>query len=210
MTPGILELKIASTMMAGWVAAAGPVPVPAESIAVAIEGRMSSPVEVKLYDENLRVAATVVLERDGSADPATREEITKLFHCRKSGRTKPIAQATLALLADVADRYEGKTIEFVSVYRATRSESRTSPHRAARAIDFRIRGIALRDLRDYLWRRYHAVGIGWYPGDQFIHMDTRPGRQDMSWTFVNGDNRYHPYWAALARRPEKPRPRPGV
>ena len=209
MVPGILEIKLATTIMAGWMAAASPVPLPASAVALMLESRVTTPVEVKLYDENLRVNATILLNRDGSADDATKKEVRHLFRCRMTNWSQPFSQRTLAMLADVGDRYEGKTIEFVSAYRATRKESRTSPHRHARALDFRIRGEQLREIRDYLWRNYKEVGIGWYPGDQFIHMDARPTMHDTAWTFLNGNNRYKPYWAELARRPEKPTTKPG-
>lgn len=204
MVPGILEIKLATTMMAGWMAAASPVPVPASVVALALEARVGSPVEVKLYDENLRVDATVLLNRDGTADEATAKEVRHLFRCRATNREGHIHQRTLAMLADVADRYEGETIEFVSVYRVQRGESRTSPHRAARAIDFRIRGRQLREIRDYLWRNFSEVGIGWYPSEQFIHMDARPTLHDTAWTFLRGTNHYHPSWETIARRPEVP------
>lgn len=205
MVPGILEIKLATTIMAGWMAAASPVPLPAGAVALALESRVTTPVEVKLYDENLRVHATLVLNRDGSADPETKKQIRHIFRCRQTNWSQPMSEGMLAMLADVADRHEGKTIEFVSAYRATRSESRTSPHRHARALDFRIRGMQLRDIRDYLWRNYTNVGIGWYPGDQFIHMDARPTMHDTAWTFHEGNNQYKPYWAELARRPETKR-----
>lgn len=210
MVPGILEIKLATTLMAGWMAAASPVPVPSSAIALMLESRTATPVEVKLYDENLRVHATVLLNRDGSADEATQKKIRHLFRCRVTNWSQPMHPQTLAMLADVSDRYDGATIEFVSAYRAQRGESRTSPHRHARALDFRIRGKQLREIRDYLWRNFSEVGIGWYPSEQFVHMDARPTMHDTAWTFLNGDNRYHPYWADLARRPEVKRaPKPG-
>nr|MBA2544136.1 DUF882 domain-containing protein [Deltaproteobacteria bacterium] len=73
-----------------------------------------------------------------------------------------------------------------------------SPHRSARAIDFRIRGVPLREIRDWVWRHYSGVGIGWYPGDQFLHVDSRD--QDTAWTEIRGGvNDYKPYWAVQAR-----------
>ena len=210
MVPGILEIKLATTLMAGWMAAASPVPVPSSAIALMLESRVATPVEVKLYDENLHVHATVLLNRDGTADDETKKEVRHLFRCRFTNWSRPIARRTLAMLADVADRHEGETIEFVSVYRARKGESRTSPHRDARAIDFRIRGQQLRDIRDYLWRNHSEVGIGWYPSEQFIHMDSRPTMHDTSWTFLNGKNRYKPYWAELARRPAVTQSKPGT
>jgi len=175
--------------------------------------RAASPVEVRLFDENLQVSATVGIHRDGAMDDATAAEVKHLFRCRSTNREHAIARGTLAMLADLAEKYESRTIEFVSVYRVQQGESSTSPHRAARAIDFRIRGVQLREIRDYLWRKYTEVGIGWYPTEQFIHMDTRPTLHDTAWTFLSGANHYHPYWAELARQPVKPpRPshRPGV
>jgi uncharacterized protein YcbK (DUF882 family) len=204
MLPILLKIKLATAAMVGWTAAASPVPMPLETIAMVMQARDATPVEVKLYDENLRVNASVLINHDGSVDDATAAEIRHLFRCRVTNRERPIARKTLAMLADVAEKYDGKTIEFVSVYRVQRGESRTSPHRDGRAIDFRIRGIQLREIRDYLWRKYTEVGIGWYPSEQFIHMDTRPTMHDTAWTFLAGNNHYHPYWSELARRTEVP------
>ncbi len=146
----------------------------------------------------------MVIDHLGNSDAQTTKQIRHLFRCRVTNRERPIARKSLMMLADVAEMYEGKTIEFVSVYRVQRGESLTSPHRDGRAIDFRIRGVQLRTIRDYLWNKYTEVGVGWYPSEQFIHMDTRPTMHDTSWTFLRGANRYNPYWAEIARRPAQP------
>jgi hypothetical protein len=116
---------------------------------VAIE-RAASPVEVKLFDENHRVNATIGIRRDGTMDDQTAMEVKHLFRCRITNRERPIARRTLAMLADLAEKYEPRTIEFVSAYRVQQGESLTSPHRDARAIDLRIRGVRLTEVRDYL------------------------------------------------------------
>lgn len=195
-----------TTAMAGWTAAVAPVPLPAQSVATLIAGQAAQPVEVTLYDENDHQSGVVAIWRDGSTDEPTKNDLKRLFRCRATHREKPLAQKTLAMLADVANHYPGKTIEYVSVFRLRNGsgnrESSTSPHRGGRAIDFRIRGVKLRDIRDYVWRTYTDVGVGWYPSEQFIHIDTRPGLHDTSWTFLHGVNHYHPFWADLARNPE--------
>jgi len=201
MLPIILKLKLATAAAAGLAAASSPVPASAEAIAMVVAVRATAPVEVKLYDENLRVAATVGIQRDGTMDETTAADVKRLFRCRQTHRERPIARRTLAMLADLAEKYAPRPIEFVSAYRVQRGESPTSPHRDARAIDFRIRGVKLTDVRDYLWRTYTEVGIGWYPSEEFIHMDSRPALHDTAWTFLGGDNHYHPYWAERARRP---------
>jgi uncharacterized protein YcbK (DUF882 family) len=215
MLPVVLKLKLATTAAMGLAAAAAPVPVQVEALATMIVERAASPVEVTLYDENLQVHATVGIRRDGTMDDATAADVKHLFRCRQTNREHAIARRTLAMLADVAEKWEGKTIEFVSVYRVQHGESMTSPHRDARAIDFRIRGVRLPEIRDYLWRKYTEVGIGWYPSEQFIHMDSRPTLHDTSWTFLAGVNHYHPYWGEVARKPVREqtvalRHRPGV
>jgi uncharacterized protein YcbK (DUF882 family) len=202
--PILLKAKLMAGAMAGWTAAAAPLPMPAESVATLIAATTAGPVAVDLYDENDHQKGLVAIWRDGSTDAATTDEVTRLFRCRRTHREHAIAPATLAMLAAVSERYHGKTIEYVSAYRATRSESATSPHRHATAIDFRIRGVQLRTIRDYLWRSYTGIGVGWYPEGQYIHIDSRPKLHDTAWTYVNGENRYEPYWAALARRIEAP------
>ena len=197
-------LAIFIKLMLGWAAASSPVPLPGMYAAV-LTGQAVEPIQVKLYDENLHVSATVAINPDGSTDPATEKEIRHLFRCRMTNRERHIAQKTLAMLADVQQKYPDKVIEFVSVYRLGGGESSQSPHRDGRAIDFRIRGVQLREIRDYLWRKYTDVGIGWYPSEQFLHMDTRPGLHDTAWTFLAGVNHYHPWWAEVARAP-KPAP----
>ena len=207
MIPLLFKVRLMTTAMSGWMAAASPVPVPMSSVATAFEMRAAMPVEVKLYDENLKVNATVLIDHQGNSDAETTKEIRHLFRCRATNAERAIARKTLLMLADIAEMYEGKTVEFVSVYRRQRGESWTSPHRDGRAIDFRIRGVNLREIRDYLWRKYTEVGIGWYPSEQFVHMDTRPTLHDTSWTFLRGKNFYSPYWAKLARQPSKPQAR---
>ncbi len=197
-------LAIIMKLMVGWAAASSPIPLPGMYMATLAEQAVA-PIQVKLYDENLHVSATVAINPDGSHDEATEKEIQHLFRCRMTNRERHIAQHALAMLADVQQQYPDKTIEFVSVYRLGGGEPSQSPHRDGRAIDFRIRGVRLTELRDYLWKKYSDVGIGWYPSEQFIHMDTRPGLHDTAWTFLSGTNHYHPWWAESARLP-KPAP----
>ncbi|HEY3805709.1 MAG TPA: DUF882 domain-containing protein [Kofleriaceae bacterium] len=204
MVPILIKLKLMTTAMAGWTAASSPAPLPAQSVATVVAVDSAAPIAVSLFDENEHQHGTIAIWRDGSTDAATSTEVKQLFRCRTTHRQKMMAKKTLAMLADIAQHYPGKTIEYVSAYRTGRHESATSPHRDGRAIDFRIRGVALQPIRDYVWRTYTDVGVGWYPSEQFIHIDTRPKIHDTSWTFYKGVNHYHPYWAELARRPQLP------
>jgi uncharacterized protein YcbK (DUF882 family) len=198
-------IRLVETIMAGWLTSGSPVPAQAAG-----ESEAANPVEVLLYDENAKEKATVWIHRDGTMDKANAAEVQRLFRCRRSHRVRKIAPGTLAMLADIAIRYPGRRIEYVSAYRATAEESRESPHRGGRAVDFRIRGISPIEIRDYLWSTYREVGVGWYPKEQYIHIDHRPGEKDIAWTFLRGKNVYNPSWSDRARSKVRPSRTPGV
>lgn len=159
----------------------------------------SGPVAINLYDENHRETAVVMVSRDGSVDDENDAKLRHLLRCKRTERQHKMNQGTLAMFAAVSSQWPGATIELVSGYRAMRSESRTSPHRAARAIDFRIQGVSTVAVRDFMWRSFHEVGVGYYPEGGYVHLDHRPGLHDTAWTFKHGKNRYRPSWAERIR-----------
>lgn len=53
--------------------------------------------------------------------------------------------------------------------------ARRSLHMDGRAIDVRLRGVKLADLRDAALE-LRGGGVGYYPRDMFVHMDTGPLR----------------------------------
>ena len=172
----------------------------------------SGQVDVTMYDVNHRVEATFRIGVDGRVDQATEDELRHFLRCRRSEREKDPMPGLLALIADVGRQYPGRTIEVVSGYRGHAKESKTSPHRASRALDFRVRGVSSIKVRDYLWKNHRQIGVGWYPDRDFVHMDPRP--DDLAWTFDRGKNVYHPAWAERVRgepvKRERPRSRVGV
>ncbi len=210
-------IRLVESIMAGWLATASPGPAAAAATAAVTVPNPTSaaidaegPIEVLLHDENGKEDATVWINRDGTTDEANAAEVRRLFRCRRTQKERDIERGTLAMLADIAIRYPGKRIQYVSAYRAYKEESRKSPHRAGRAVDFRIPGVSSIQIRDYLWSTYREVGIGWYPKEQYIHIDHRPGQKDIAWTFIGGKNIYHPSWADRARSKVKPSREPGV
>ncbi len=164
-------------------------------------------VAVTIFNVNYPETITVRIGKDGAVDDATRKELERTFKCKRTKRQHAIDRGLLVMLADVAARYPGKTIEYVSAYRAV--DPRESRHRQGRAFDFRIPGVPLTELRDYVWTRHTEIGVGWYPQSNFIHMDHRPGDKDYAWTQIGATEHGNPYWATKARRaeaaPERPR-----
>jgi uncharacterized protein YcbK (DUF882 family) len=157
-----------------------------------------STVAVTVYDVNHNDTKVFHIGRDGTVDDTTRQDIEKMFRCKRTEHRHTIDAGSLAMFADVAARYPGKTFELVSAYR--RTDERSSRHRQARAIDFRIQGVKMTEVRDYIWATNTQLGLGWYPEQNFIHMDHRPGDADYAWTQVRGRERGGPSWSQRVRR----------
>jgi hypothetical protein len=99
---------------------------------------------------------------------------------RESRKRKTPNARLLSLIAQVSDHYGGRPLHVVSGYRLPGGLTRTtSRHVAGEAIDFRIPGVPLTELRDYC-SRFENVGVGYYPNTQFVHLDVR--RQAARWT----------------------------
>lgn len=145
------------------------------------------------------------LPMDGHVSAETADAIARIMQDPKSGRTRHIAAGTLALLADVAARYPGHEIEVISAVRSEPDRTRDgiphSRHWDGRAIDIQVRGAKLSDVRDAMWKSHRHIGLGWYPGAGFIHLDYRPDVSDMAWTqpSPNASNIYNPRWSRISR-----------
>jgi uncharacterized protein YcbK (DUF882 family) len=157
--------------------------------------------DMTLYNVNTRETLALSLPFDGRLAPTEKDAVARFFRCKRSGRAHAMDPGVLAMLADLAHRYPDRVIEIVSGFRGRRWATQDSKHRFGHAIDLRVRGVEMSEVRDYLWRTHRGVGIGYYVHQNFVHMDTRPGEGDIAWTQrrEGRPNRYHPEWAALAR-----------
>jgi uncharacterized protein YcbK (DUF882 family) len=89
------------------------------------------------------------------------------------------------LLTRVAGHFSARRIEVVSGYRSPKYNlmlrkkghqvARHSQHMEGNAVDFRIRGVATRQVLHFV-RSLRMGGVGFYPHSQFVHGDTGPIR----------------------------------
>ena len=85
------------------------------------------------------------------------------------------------ILERVANRFSAKRIDVVSGYRSPKYNlmlrkkghqvARHSQHMEGNAVDFRIRGVATRQVLHFV-RSLRVGGVGFYPHSQFVHSDT--------------------------------------
>jgi uncharacterized protein YcbK (DUF882 family) len=187
-----------------------PVPVPA---GINIVPLPPPEFQVSLENVNTGETATFSVAFGGVVRPDQAAAVTRFFRCRRTGKQKPLDPGVLTMLIDVSRKYPGHVIEIVSGYRSPPFGAPHSRHFLGHAIDLRVRGVRTAAVRDYVWREHHGVGVGYYSGENFVHMDTRPGDPDTAWSAHSEDKppEYNPRWAKRARRPLRPvRPRPSV
>jgi uncharacterized protein YcbK (DUF882 family) len=128
----------------------------------------------KLYriwsDESLNLR---LVDTRGSVRPAAQRQMRELLRPRDSRKRKLPNSRLLGLLAQVSDHFGGRPIHIVSGYRLPGGFTRdSSQHVAGNAVDFRIPGVPLTELRDYC-SHFASVGVGYYPRSQFVHLDVR-------------------------------------
>ncbi len=153
-------------------------------------------VDVDLLDLHSGRHEIFSIPEDGKLDRDQARHIGRFMRCRRTGRWRRMNPGLLAMLAALAARFPGHTIKIISAYRAAPYEP-SSRHREGRAIDLRVDGVPLREVRDFLWATYDSeVGVGYYPSQDFIHMDHRRGDR-IAWTQArnHGPYKYNPRWA---------------
>jgi uncharacterized protein YcbK (DUF882 family) len=168
-------------------------------VAASLSTATPAPVDVTLYDANHETTYHVQIGLDGSVDAETREQLEYAFRCWRTGKTRKMNKGLLSMIARVAANWPGKPIEYISAYRGHRQQRHESRHFHGRAFDFRMQGVPLTEVRDWVWANFTETGVGWYPEGNFLHMDHRDGHPDIAWTARHHKNRYHPSWSSRVR-----------
>lgn len=121
-------------------------------------------------------------ETDGRYDNRAINELTRLLRCHHTDEQHAIDPQTLDFLDQVNARLGGgHEIHIISGYRSPRYNeylinlghkvARKSLHLEGRALDVRIPGVPLTELRN-IAMSLRLGGVGFYPGDNFVHLDS--------------------------------------
>lgn len=143
---------------------------------------------LRLYNTHTGETVAVSL-RDAltGSDQSALDSLNWIFRCHYTNRVHPIDPRTLDYLSLLHQAVGGdREIHIISGYRSPeynevlRQESggvaRHSLHLDGRALDIRIPGINLADLRQAALGLQYG-GVGYYPGSNFLHLDSGRFRQ---------------------------------
>lgn len=128
--------------------------------------------------EHLTTHDKMILKPDvpgGKFSKKQQERMEQLLRCHHTGKRKRIDSRLLSSLYQIAHHHRNAKITVIAGYRAPevalRKGNPRSPHTRGVACDFRLAGVSVENLRDYIRRVYHGVGVGYYPHSRFVHLD---------------------------------------
>lgn len=118
---------------------------------------------------------------NGSYDRKALKEINHILRCRQTNRERKIRVDLLEMVDQIQDHFEAAQVDVISGYRSKqlneylwiigRKVSRNSPHMYGQAMDIRLPGVKTTLLRDYADHLNLKGGVGYYPSNQFVHVD---------------------------------------
>ena len=146
---------------------------------------------LNIHAINLSERLNINYFRDGQYDTGALAELDNLFRDRHAQRSAAIDPGVYDQLFAASNIFQGREISMLSGYRARSTNeamrrrmagvAKFSYHVKGQAVDFYIHGISISDLH-VAALKLTAGGVGYYPGSNFVHIDTGPVR--------NWPNRY--------------------
>lgn len=121
--------------------------------------------------------------RDGNGRyiPEALARIRHFMRCRLTGREADIPPRLLEIMDAIQDRHQGRRLTVICGYRSPElngalaadsgAVAKQSLHVRGWAADIKIEGVRTSALRDTA-RSLRAGGVGYYPSDGFVHVDT--------------------------------------
>lgn len=117
----------------------------------------------------------------GYKGPVAAQLTNEFLRCHFTNHTTDMEPRLIPTLLAAANHFRSRRIDIISGFRAPkynlilrkkgRNVARNSQHTHGRAVDFRLRGVSTARLRDWA-RRQKLGGVGFYPGDGFVHIDS--------------------------------------
>jgi uncharacterized protein YcbK (DUF882 family) len=145
--------------------------------------------ELRLHNVHTQESGLFDFRRHGVQVPAVLARLQHFFRDFRTGQEHPLDPALYDLLHEVAVTIDrDPEFEVICGYRspatneALRSRSthsgvaQNSLHLTGRAVDIRMPGVDVRQLRNVGWELQRG-GVGLYTASQFVHLDTGRVRQ---------------------------------
>ena len=140
---------------------------------------------LNVHAVNLGERLNINYFRNGRYDTGALAELDNLFRDRHSRKTAEIDPGVYDQLFAISNIFQGREINMLSGYRAKETNeamrrrmagvAKFSYHVRAQAVDFYISNISISEIH-VAALKLSVGGVGYYPGSNFVHVDTGPLR----------------------------------
>jgi len=138
------------------------------------------PAGVTFYFENRHEEATFAFfDEHGDAQQDVLKEFSHFVRCWRTGRQKAMHPRTVEIVTQIAAHFGVEKIDIVSGYRARPYGAPHSKHFLGRAMDIHVPGVKAKVVAAWVWENFRHVGVGYYPKQDFVHVDSRD--MDVRW-----------------------------
>jgi len=165
---------------------------------------------ITFYFENRKEAVSLSMFEVSAFVAISRDALSALSHhlrCYRTDRERPLHPRLAEIVALVTEAFGRENVSVVSGYRAPPYGSPHSRHFAGRAMDFRLPNVPSKKVAAWIWKNFRNVGVGYYPKQNFVHVDVRD--LDVRWidTSLHGESAHARYFG---RKPEEEPLPPGA
>jgi uncharacterized protein YcbK (DUF882 family) len=137
-------------------------------------------------------------DRTGAVKPDALKAFSHFVRCWRTEREKQMHPRTVEIVTRVAEQFHVDSIDVVSGYRARPFGAPHSKHFLGRAMDIHVPGVKAKKVAAWVWKNFRHVGVGYYPRQDFVHIDTR--EDDVRWvdTATHGESAHARYYTRAA------------
>lgn len=144
--------------------------------------------DVSLFNVNTRETIETVFYAHGQYNQNSFNQLCHFMRDAHVNKSHWMDPKLLTLLSDIQAIFDKRLIQVTSGYRSPQTNARlarkqrgvgpNSYHMQGKAVDIRIPGVDPAHIRDVA-RVLQGGGVGYYPRQRFVHIDTGPVRH---WT----------------------------
>jgi uncharacterized protein YcbK (DUF882 family) len=157
------------------------------------------------YFENRHEEASfAIFDQYGDAQEDVMKDFSHFVRCWRTGREKAMNPRTVEIVSAIAEHFSVARINVVSGYRARPYGAPHSKHFLGRAMDIHVPGVKSKVVAQWVWQNFRHVGVGYYPKQEFVHVDSRD--IDVRWldTSAHGESAHAKYFGRLPSEQELP------
>ena len=153
---------------------------------------------ITFYFENRQESLPIALFDLGAFVAVSRDALAALSHhvrCFRTDKERPIHPRLAEIVARATEAFGRDNVDVVSGFRARPFGAPHSKHFLGRAMDFRLPNVPSRKVAAWVWKNFRGIGVGYYPKQNFVHVDVR--ELDVRWvdTSLHGESAHARYFA---------------